>query len=91
MKKQYSKPGIIIEDFRLAESIAGCNSKPGEAGSTVGYSNHYDKLTCGWVIGGLVYWTSPDAKCNKIVGEDFPVEGVCYNNSNGGNVIYNSL
>lgn len=91
MKKQYSKPGIIIEDFRLAESIAGCNAKPGGTGSTVGSSNHYDKLTCGWDTGVFVYWTSPEAKCNKIVPENFPLEGVCYNNSAGGNVIYNSL
>ena len=24
MKKQYSKPGIIIEDFRLTQHIASC-------------------------------------------------------------------
>lgn len=24
MKKKYSKPGIFIEDFRVAEHIAGC-------------------------------------------------------------------
>lgn len=91
MKKQYSKPGIYIEDFHLAESIATCDVKPGGVGSTTGYSNHFDKLHCGWVLGEEIYWVSSTSKCNFQIPEDTPIEGVCYNNSNGGSVVYNSL
>ena len=44
MKKEYSKPGIIIEDFQMAQSIAiACSGVgPGGDGGTIGSATHAD-------------------------------------------------
>ena len=92
MKKKYSKPGIIIEDFKLVESIASyCEGvKPGGTGSTQGKGNYADKSSCGWDFGNMTIWISGVEGC-KIEQPDIPYNGMCYNNPNGGNSIFGSV
>lgn len=93
MKKQYSKPGIIIEEFKMAESIAvACAGVgPGGDGGSLGNATHASKLTCGWNVGGFVYWTSAEHGCNEIRDKDYVLNKYCYNNPVAGNSIFSSM
>ena len=93
MKKQYSKTGIIIEDFQIAQNIAiACSGvKPGGSGGTLGSANHADRGSCGWNVGGSIYWTSKETRCNDIVGAEFEVDGYCYHNSTTGLSMFSSM
>ena len=93
MKKQYSKPGIIIEDFQMAQSIAiACSGVgPGGDGGTIGSATHADRGICGWKTGTSVYWTSSTIDCNDKVGLEFEVEGYCYHNSITGISMFSSI
>lgn len=92
MKKQYSKPGIYIEEFTIAENIATCGAKPGGVGSSTGSANPTvaDKYHCGWDVGGYTVWTQANAGCTVKLKEDGTYKGYCYNNPAGGNSIFNS-
>lgn len=93
MKKQYSKPGIIIEDFKVSESIAlPCSGvgSGGDAGS-IGNATHADRSVCGWNVGGYVYWTGTNTGCNNIVGLEFEIDGYCYHNSTLGLPMFSSM
>lgn len=94
MKKQYSKPGIIIENFELSQNIAaGC----GAAHDSIwGSPNHSSKHSCGWTTQwGQVLWYEASI-CNNTVQKpddqnpEGQVNGVCYNNPDGGMTIFNS-
>lgn len=89
MKKQYSKPGIIIEDFTIAQNIsAGCGAVAG--GNSLGRPNHWAKETCGWVVGDYILWVESTGYCNLDTVLNEECEGVCYNNPGAGNTIFNS-
>lgn len=91
MKKEYIKPGIIIEDFTISQSIsAGCGAHPG--GNSTGKPNHWNKTTCGWQVGnGIVLWLDELANpCTEGNEENEIVSGICYNNPEGGNSIFSS-
>lgn len=92
MKKQYSKPGIIIENFQMSESIAvACEGvEPGGNGGSLGYATYADKKTCGWNTGGFVYWIS-EPTCDRIREEDANVNGWCYHNPTAGFSIFSSM
>lgn len=93
MKKQYSKPGIIIEEFKMAESIAvACAGVgPGGDGGSLGNATHASKNSCGWNVGGVVYWTDPQYTCNEIRGIDAVINKYCYNNPVAGMSIFSSI
>lgn len=85
MKKRYVKPGIIIEDFKIAQSIsAGCGAAHnGEFGGPTQWSNK----TCGWSIQeGIVMWIDSDHGCTIPTGETAEGTGVCYNAPEGANI-----
>ncbi len=92
MKKQYTKPFVAVELFGLTQSIAlGCSTDlPGEP-------THRDRATCGWrdPVGDTLWDTAE--KCNPegdmvtaLQPTDAPFNGMCYNNPDGGLVIFNS-
>ena len=88
MKKKYSKPGIIIEDFRLSQNIASCGAAHQ---SDWGSPSHWTKATCGWqIMEGIIAWTEAGGVCNDYYGENDSIEGVCYNNPEGGTTIFSS-
>ena len=93
MKKQYSKPGIINEDFQMSQNIAlACAGvKPGGSGGTLGNATHADRGSCGWDTGGSIYWTSSEHGCNDIVDLEFEVGGYCYHNSTTGLSMFSSI
>ena len=91
MKAVYKKPEIRIERFTLSQTIASCGAVQD---STLGGPNQGTKAVCGWVVGSEVYWSSRPA-CDDGTGEVYPegwdgLEGVCYNNPNGGTTIFSS-
>lgn len=94
MKRTYCKPDLHIEYFTLSQSIAaGCGAAHWD--ELTGGPNHASKSTCGWTDSfGDVYWSTPEACGNGgngyVVDEDFEMDGVCYNNPNGGHSIFNS-
>lgn len=89
MKKQYSKPGIIIENFSISQNIAsGCNA---DHESVWGSPNHWSKNDCGWKDQwGAILWM--DEKICTLIQEnlDTPVGAICYNNPEGGMVVFSS-
>lgn len=88
MKETYVKPAICIESFALTQSIARpCGDN--HTGS-LGESNHYGPTTCAWVIGDLALFTATTAKCDYPMDEDEEIEGICYNNPDGGQQVFSS-
>lgn len=89
MKKEYSKPGIIIEDFNIIQNVS-----LGSCGIThetqFGSPTHWNNKECGWQDNlGSVYWVSKPA-CETTIPENTPIDGVCYNNPGGGMNIFGS-
>lgn len=88
MKKQYSKPGIIIEDFTLSQHIASCGV-PHE--SQLGSPKHWSKTSCAWQdMYGRDLFIESMTVCTKPVAEDGEVNGICYNNPSGLVTIFGS-
>lgn len=84
MKKRYVKPGIIIEDFKIAQSIsAGCGAAHN---SSLGGPTQWDKTSCGWNAGGAVIWIDEPHGCTVPTDEDGVVNGFCYNSPAGANI-----
>ena len=92
MKKVYNKPNFNIEFFALNQSIAnGCgitSSVPG--GNSIGRPNHWEKTTCGWEMGGMSVWPEGNRSCTYPMDPETEMDGVCYNNPEGGNTILRS-
>jgi hypothetical protein len=85
MKEQYRKPLIFFESFSLAQTIAkNCGDTHQ---STLGESNHYDAYTCEWDVGGFTLFFD---HCDYPMDEDEQVEGICYNNPDGGQSVFSS-
>lgn len=85
MKKEYSKPGIIIDDFTITQNIASCGYVGGNK------YTHSNPEKCTWDIGGGV---TLFAKGNELC-----IEGIipgqkygeyCYNNPEGKVAIFGS-
>lgn len=91
MKEQYRKPLIFFESFSLAQTIArNCGD---EHDSTIGESTHYNENTCMWDIGGYtIFFQSNGCEDGpEKPGEEFEIEGMCYNNPDGGQEIFSSI
>lgn len=96
MKRKYTKPAAVMETFNLTQSIAAQCSAEDKANplSSLGDPNWGSKDSCGWRVGDYIIWTA--SICNKgtgipIIASPFEqVEGFCYNNPSGNNVIFNS-
>ncbi|MBR2806593.1 MAG: hypothetical protein IKE18_07420 [Oscillospiraceae bacterium] len=90
MKEQYVKPLIAFESFSLTQTIArNCGDKHQ---GTLGESTHLDEYTCMWDLGGFTIFfiengcdDGPDEE-----GDEYEIEGVCYNNPDGGQEIFSS-
>ena len=83
MKKEYTKPGIIIESFEISQNIsAGCGAIPGK---TVGGKVNTSQVgVCGWQDNGSlnIIWVD-DSKCTTGTPADSEIYGFCYNNPDG--------
>lgn len=89
MKKTYTKPMIAIEKFNLTQTVAqSCGVD--RSSNTVGVPSSADKSTCGWDVGGTILWVGPTTGCNFPVDENTEVNGMCFNNPNGGATIFAS-
>lgn len=85
MKERYVKPALRFESFALSQTIAqDCGDTHD---STLGESNHYNANTCGWDVGGFTIFFD---HCDYPMDEDEEVEGVCYNNPDGGQTVFSS-
>lgn len=89
MKKQYSKPGIIIENFRIAEHIATCEGV--KHSNSWGSPQQWSKTTCAWLdMRGMSLFIEGMDPCTKPVDPDGDVGGFCYNNPANGYSIFGS-
>lgn len=85
MKEQYVKPQIYFEGFSLTQTIArDCGD---DHTSPLGESTHYNAETCGWDLGDFTLFFD---HCDYLMDEDEQVEGICYNNPNGGQSVFSS-
>ena len=100
MKEQYVKPSILFESFSLTQTIAkDCGDMHD---STLGESNHYDPYSCQWIVGRntdtpSVYFFVDACDDSAEIGDPEPgddldevLEGMCYNNPDGGQMIFSS-
>ena len=85
MKKQYSKPGIIIDDFTITQNIASC----GYAGGS--QYNHSTPKGCAWDIGGgVTVFAKGTGYCMEEISPGEKFGEICYNNPEGGKVVFGS-
>lgn len=89
MKKVYTKPVLMMEDFNLSQSIAhNCGDNLDWDHANLKY-----KGSCGWDVdqdnntGHDVYFMDGQSVCTI---PTLDAEGVCYNNPGGGFNIFNS-
>ena len=99
MKERYVKPLLLFESFSLSQTIAkDCGDTHD---STLGQSNHYNADTCNWVIGEgddaiVLFFYDACADAEELgFDEEYPgtlddVEGLCYNNPDGGQMLFSS-
>lgn len=81
MKKAYSKPQILFEDFTLSTNIA--------AGCEVRVEGH-SSGTCGYKMGGgIVVFVSAETGCNTHE-PDGDLNGLCYHVPIETNNLFNS-
>lgn len=85
MKKTYSKPEIMFEDFTLNTNIAGdCETK----------TNVHSNNECGLDFSGLMVFMQGMNGCADIkvdnVGGDGKFNGICYHVPAGDNNLFNS-
>lgn len=86
MKEKYVSPAIFFESFALSQTIArNCGDKHT---STLGESTHYNEQTCTWDLGGFTLFFD---HCDYHVEEGEEIEGVCYNNPDGGQELFSSV
>lgn len=91
MKKAYTKPQLLVEDFALTQTVAsGCGTSVYST-STLGHPNHWGRSTCGWDFGdGMILWVDSESSCSIPWGADDDFNGYCYNNPDGGISIFAS-
>ena len=88
MKKEYSKPGIIIEDFSIAQNIArNCIMQGGVRPED---NNHSDEDTCIWSVEGVFVFSTKNGSCYKKIAPGQKFGEICYNNPAGGKIIFGS-
>ena len=96
MKRKYTKPSFAVERFDLSQSIAAdCSAEnPANPRSSLGSPTSGSKAVCGWKVGGYVIWTANSCSHGRglpiIASADAVVQGFCYNNPDGNNVIFTS-
>lgn len=82
MKRTYTKPEIVFEDFTLSTNIAaGCEVR----------TDTQARGQCGYAWGGKVLFLDGVAGCSDIIkndGEFF--NGLCYHNPSDLNNLFNS-
>lgn len=81
MKKAYSKPEIIFDDFSLATTIAaGCEKQTGP-----------HEYSCPYQFGDINIFVSGVSACTSGLEKPDGFNGWCYHNPDGGIKLFNSL
>jgi hypothetical protein len=81
MKKIYSKPDVIFENFSLCTSIAAsCEVKTDTQANNV----------CGYKFGALYVFTDKIQGCTTPIAEGSINDGLCYHNPSEDNNLFNS-
>lgn len=93
MKERYVKPDLRVEYFTLSQSVATGGCTPSSWGPDLGRPTQAERGSCGWNFGlgdlGLIAWVANSA-CTDIYDQNAEINGVCYNNPNGGFSIFGS-
>ena len=89
MKKKYSKPGIIIEDFRISQHIASCAGIKHE--NSMGSPLQWSTASCAWEgpFGEKLFSTGMEV-CTDPLGPNDKNEMICYNAPDGSIAIFGS-
>lgn len=81
MKKTYSKPEIVFEDFTISTAIAGpCGNPTGTP----------SKDQCGYDMGGMIIFVTGVTGCETVIADGSMGDGLCYNIPSAGNNLFNS-
>ena len=96
MKEKYVSPALFFESFALSQTIAR-NCGDNHQG-TLGESTHYNENTCTWSFGDdmNIFWSHCDMSMEEWGTQDdegnweIDIEGLCYNNPDGGQTIFAS-
>ena len=72
---------MYVENFTLYQSIAAACGVPHD--STLGKPTYGEPGACGWDMGNFIIWVT-EPTCNDLDSPDAPLDGMCYNNPNGG-------
>ncbi len=86
MKEQYVKPLIFFESYSLTQTIAK-NCGDTHTG-TLGESTHYNENTCTWDLGDFTLFFD---HCDEYVEDGTEFDVYCYNNPEGGKMIFSSM
>ena len=83
MKKTYEKPGLLVENFALSQSIAaGCGV--GANHTTLGKPTYINpELNCGWDSGAWTTWLESSTICDDKADVNDKINAGCYNNPAG--------
>lgn len=82
MKKKYTKPQIVFENFSLSTSIAGSCEVP---------TNTFAARQCNYVMGPIAVFLTSITGCDYVVGtEDGEFGDICYHVPAGYNNLFNS-
>lgn len=85
MRKQYTAPDILFENFSLNENIASANSNCSRNITTM-YSN-----ICGLEYGNKIVFTMSAEGCHVKLQDGSPLlDGLCYHIPVGNNKLFNS-
>ncbi|MFR1810067.1 MAG: hypothetical protein ACLSWP_00850 [Terrisporobacter sp.] len=84
MKKKYSKPRIIIEDFAIAQNIA---QNCGYAGGNQ-YTHSNPDGGCVWKYGDTTVFST--SACNFPLKPGLGFDDLCYNNPEGKTAVFGS-
>jgi len=83
MKKKYSKPRIVIEDFAIAQNIA---QNCGYAGGSQ-YTHSNPDSGCAWWYESVTVFSSG---CDVPLDPEGGFEDLCYNNPDGKTAVFGS-
>lgn len=89
VKKQYTKPEIYVEEFKISQNIATACGVPG-GGTSTGRPRYADGYSCAWDVNGWKIFIESTVCTDEQYGEDEPYDGMCYNNPVAGNSVFAS-
>lgn len=90
MKAVYVKPQLRVENFSLTDSVAKSCGWNWQDSTTIGNPTHGDPSSCGWKYNETDIVFTNTSNCTLVVPTGDDLDGMCYNNPDGGVQIFAS-